>query len=838
MSADLKLAFTLALRELRGGLSGFRVFLICLAIGTAAIAAIGTVRSAIETGLSTQGAVILGGDAEIQLTYRFATDTERAWFKSQGAVSELVDFRSMLVTDQGDRALTQVKGVDSAYPLYGTVRLSPSISVADMLKGRDDLPGIAVDPVLMDRLGLALGDTAMLGSAEFAVMAALERMPDSAGSGFSMGPPVLIASAALEGSGLIAPGTLFETEYRIRTDADLLEMQTQAQTALDGTGYRWRDRRNAAPGIAEFVERLSAFLVIVGLTGLAVGGVGVATAVRSYLSEKTEAIATLRTIGASGRVIFLLYGQQIGMLAALGIGLGLVLGSLVPLLLGPLIEARLPIPAEFSLRARPLLEAAIYSTFSAMLFTLWPLARVEKIRAASLFREGRQGGAGLPALLWIVVCAGLFAALITSAAWLTGLWKLTLWAAVGIAATFLTLFLAAIAAKRIARVIAPRIKRARLLRFALGAIGGSGRETPAVVISLGLGLSVLAAVGQIDRNLRDAVATDLPEVAPAFFVIDIQPDQLDPLLSNLAERDAVTKIETAPMLRGIITRINDRPARDVAGDHWVLQGDRGITYSDTPTEGTTLTHGAWWDANYAGEPQISFATEEALEMGLNLGDSLTVNVLGRDITARVTSFREVDFSSGGIGFILSMNPAALQGAPHSHIATLYAKPEAEGTLLRELSQSYPNITMIRVRDAIDRIAELLSGIAAAVTYGALATLLTGVVVLIGTAAAGERARIHEGAILKTLGATRRDVLSNFLMRSALLGATAGLIAILAGVTAGWAVSTFVMETEFRVAYGSAIAIILGGITATLLTSAYFAWRPLQIRPASVLRAQE
>ncbi|EPX76972.1 ABC transporter permease [Litoreibacter arenae] len=835
----MSLAWRIARRELRGGLRGFWVFLACLTLGVAAIAAIGTVRGAIEAGLTEQGAVILGGDAKVRLTYRYAEPEERALFESMGEVSEAVDFRSMLVTGD-ERALTQVKAVDDLYPLYGEVQLKPAMALDAVFAGRDGLAGVAVDPVLLARLGLSVGDTVKLGAREFAVMAELLRMPDSAGGNFSLGPPTLVASEALDGSGLLAPGSLFEADYMIAMPegVDLEAAKARVETALEGSGFRWRDRRNGAPGISRFVERLSAFLVLVGLTGLAVGGVGVSAAVRAYLAGKTEVIATLRSLGASGGLVFRVYLLQVGVLAALGIAMGLVLGGALPLIFGPLIEARLPVPVDFAVRMRPLAEAALYGALAAALFTLWPLGQAEHIRAAALFRDAQSGVKGWPRPVWIVVCAVVLAALVGSAALLSGLAMLTLWAAGGIMAAFVLLVLAALGVRVLARWLARRMRGFKTLRFALGAIGGPGREAQAVVVSLGLGLSVLAAVGQIDSNLRNAISGDLPEVAPSYFIVDIQPEQLEPLTGALLARDSVSKLESAPMLRGVITQINRQPALEVAPDHWVVRGDRGVTYADALPEGTTITEGQWWGEGYAGAPQISFAAEEAAEIGLKLGDTLTVNVLGRDITATITSFREVDFSTGGLGFVLSMNKAALEGAPHTHIATIYAEESDEAAILRDMAMAYPNITAIRVRDAINRVSEVLQGIAAAITYGALATLVTGGIVLIGTAAAGEKARVYEGAVLKTLGASRAAVLGNFALRSALLGLTAGGIALLTGIAAGWAVSVFVMETDFTVAIGSALAIIAGGVLATLLTGLMFAWRPLATRPAQVLRARE
>lgn len=292
------------------------------------------------------------------------------------------------------------------------------------------------------------------------------------------------------------------------------------------------------------------------------------------------------------------------------------------------------------------------------------------------------------------------------------------------------------------------------------------------------------------------------------------------------------------MLRGIVTRINDRPANEVAGDHWVVRGDRGITYSATPPEGTKVIAGEWWAEDHQGDPEISFAAEEADEMGLSLGDRITVNILGREITAVITSFREVDFSNAGMGFVMSMTPNALAGAPHTWISTIYADEASEAAILRDLATTFPNITAIRVRDAIDRVGEVLRGIAAAVTFGAMATLLTGVIVLIGAAAAGVRSRTYEAAVLKTLGATRFAVLANFSWRAGILGLAAGLVAILAGGLAGWAVSRFIMETDFRFEPVSALAIVLCGVTLSMVAGLYFSFRSLRARPARVLRARE
>ena len=837
---SLRLAAKFARRELRGGLRGFRLFLACLALGVAAIAAVGSVRSGIEAGLAREGASILGGDAELDLTYRFATPEERAWMEERAtAVSEIAEFRSMAVAGD-DRALTQVKAVDAAYPLLGSVLLAPEMPLDAALAVQNGIPGAVMERALIDRLGLEVGDTFALGSQTFTLRAQITREPDSAAAGFALGPRTLVRLDSLEGSGLLSPGTLFDSDYRmlLPEGTDIDAVKAEAEARFTDSGLRWRDARNGAPGVSRFVDRLSAFLILVGLSGLAVGGVGVSAAVRSYLARKTEVIATLRALGADRATIFQTYFIQIGILSLMGVAIGVTLGALAPVLLAPVLEARLPIPSAFGIFPAPLIEAGLYGLLTAFIFTLWPLARTDRVRAATLFRDAWDGASRLPAPPFILATASAIAVLVGLAGWFNGSWWLTLWTLGGIAGALALLALAAFLIRIAARALSHRLRGRPRWRWAMAAIGGTGEGAGAVVLSLGLGLSVLAAVGQIDGNLRQAIAGNLPAIAPSYFFVDIQQSQMAGYTERLENDPAVSRIDSAPMLRGVVTQINGRPAKEVAGDHWVVSGDRGVTYAAEPDADAIITQGEWWAPDYDGPPLISFAAEEAAEIGLSLGDTVTINVLGRDITGTIASFQEVDFSTAGIGFILTMNPAALQGAPHTFISTVYAEPEAEAEILRDLASAYPNITAIRVKDAIDRVAGVLASLAAATSYGAAATLLTGFLVLIGAAAAGADARTYEAALLKTLGASRRMIAGSFILRAALLGLAAGGVALLAGVLGGWAVSTFVMETKYTVIWPSALLIIAGGIVATVLAGLGFARRALQARPARVLRARE
>ena len=815
----LRQAARFARRDMRGGLRGFRIFLACLALGVAAIAAVGSVRESLQAGLESLGAVLLGGDAAVSFTSRFAEDAEVQVLAEQAkALSAIADFRSMAVVGD-ERGLTQVKAVDDLYPLYGQVVLDPPVSLEAAFAGQDGLPGAVMDDLLINRLGLSVGDQFELGGAAFVLMAELVNEPDNATGGFGLGPRTMVHRQGLVGSGLLAEGTLFDSQYRFRLPegADLEAEKTRVMTALEDHGARWQDARNGAPGMSRFITRLSTFLVLVGLAGLAVGGVGISAAVRAYLDGKTETIAILRALGAERRVIFLTYFLQITVLAVIGLIIGLALGAMIPVLLAPWIAGALPVDATISVYPGPLAEAALYGALAALLFTLWPLAQTEDVQPAALFRDAALGARRLPRARYIGLSIAILALLVWTAATLSGMPKLAMWSFIGIAGAFAALVLTGLGIRHLSRWLGhrPWLRGRPIVRMALTAVGGPGGEAGAVVLSLGLGLAVLAAVGQIDNNLRGAISRELPDVAPSFFVVDIQPDQIKGIEARLGSDAGVSRVDTAPMLRGVITQINDRPAAEVAGNHWVVQGDRGLTYSDRPTR-TKVVSGDWWPENYDGPPQISFAAEEAEEMGLGLGDRITVNILGRDIEGEITSLREVDFSQAGMGFVLTMNPSALKGAPHTWLATIYADQASEAAILRDLGKAYPNITLISVRDAITRVTGLMGQVAAAITYGAMATLVTGFVVLMGAAAAGERARTYEAAVLKTLGATRGEILLNFALRSAVLGAAAGVVAVVAGGVSGWAVTHYIMENDFVFEPISAVLIVVGGVVATIV----------------------
>lgn len=452
------LALRLALRDLRGAFASFRLFLVALAIGVAAIAAVGNVTAAIEAGLARSGAELLGGDAEIELTYRFATKDERAFMESTATrVSEVVSFRSLAVAGGSlvsRRALTEVRGVDDLYPLLGEVGLDPPMTLAVALAGSGGHPGAVMEEDLARRLSLAPGDTFRLGTNEFTLAAILKAWPDDANGGFGFGPRTILRTVDLEGSGLIAEGTLFSTFYRLAlpAGADAGSIGAEMRERFPASGLRWRDTSEGLPGTEQVIGRVGAFLMLMGLAGLAIGGVGVSVAVRSWLAARVGTIATLRTLGATRRVIVTAHLAQILIVTLAGIVLGLVLGTLPLLLAASSIQSLLPLPAVFGVYPVPLAQAAVYGGLVALLFALWPLARIEEIRPATLWREGAAAARRLPCWPWLAATGIVLAALILAAILFTGVPSLTLAVFAGMAVTLGLLALAALVLKGTAPV--------------------------------------------------------------------------------------------------------------------------------------------------------------------------------------------------------------------------------------------------------------------------------------------------------------------------------------------------------------------------------------------------
>ncbi|WP_439626539.1 ABC transporter permease [Shinella sp.] len=840
---QVPLALRLATREMRGGLKGFYIFLACIALGTAAIAGVNSVSSAITQAIASQGQSLLAGDVRFELNNRFATPEELKHFQGLGNVSLSSALRSMArLPDGSDQTLVEAKGVDGAYPLYGTLETSPQQPSSALFAKEGEAYGAVVAPLLLDRLGIAVGDEILLGTARLKVTATLVREPDAVSEGFGFAPRLMLSEEALQASGLVQTGSLVENAYRVRlADADLslAKVRTDANKAFPTAGWSIRTSNSAAPSLTANITRFSQFLTLVGLTALIVGGVGVANAVRAYLDSKRSVIATFKCLGAPASLVALVYLMQIALIALVGILIGLVAGALMPMVAMQFLEGVLPVPAEATLYPSALLLAAVFGLLTALAFAIMPLGHAREVPATALFREQGFEAGRLPSWPY-VLGAAVFLAALAGLAIFTAYDRYIAFVFLGaIAFAFVVLRLVAMLitdlAKRSPRVNSPA------LRLAVGNIHRPGALTSSVVLSLGLGLALLVTLTLIDGNLRRELTGNLPERAPNFFFVDIQGTELDGFRDVLKANMPDGKIVEVPMLRGRVMELNGVDVAKVKvppEGQWVLRGDRGITYAKRTPENSTLSEGQWWPEDYSGEPLVSFAAEEGRELGLKIGDKITVNVLGRNITARIANFRNVEWESLSINFVMVFSPNTFAGAPHAWLATMIdpgATAEQESATLKAVTNAFPTITSVRVKDALDVVNELVGQLATAIRAAAAVALIASILVLAGALAAGNRARVHDAVVLKTLGATRATLIRAFSYEYLMLGLATAVFALFAGGVAAWFVVSRIMTLPSSFLPDVAVMTVVTALVMTVGIGLAGTWRILGQKAAPVLR---
>ncbi|MBI2254313.1 MAG: ABC transporter permease [Proteobacteria bacterium] len=841
---DLRLGFSIARREMRGGFKRFGIVIAALALGVGIIAGVGSLSAAIEAGFANDARAILGGDAEFRLAYREADVAEQTALAEGGAVSHAMEMRAMVKRHDGTGTptLSEVKAVDAAYPLYGAPELAPAIPLKDALgRGTDGLFGAVGEPALADRLGLKVGDTITIGEADYRLTALLEFEPDRGLRGFSLGPRLMMSPEALNESGLLQPGALVYHLYRVayKPGLDGAAFLDKLRADLPKAGWRIRDLGDAASGASRFLDRTAQFLNVVGFAALLIGGIGIANAVRAYLESRAQSLAILRCLGATSRLLFTIYGLQILGMAIVGILVGLGIGIALPFVAQSALSSYglriLP-----GLYALPLAFAAAVGLLTAASFSLLPLLRAQRIRPAQLFRAlALELGAvkKVDALIlgivgWIL--AGLI--LLGSEDRVLGTWF--------IIASLIALALFRLLAIGIRDLAAALRRRAQAnewpqaLRFALGAMVRPQAPAAGIVISLGLGLTILVAVGLIQRSLTRDIAETLPAAAPSFYFIDIQPGQLAAFADDVEKYPTATGLEHVPMLRGRISQVNGVPSEKVnapADIAWVLRGDRGITWSVEPPPGAMIVEGSWWPKDYSGDPLISLDAETARGLGLKIGDALTVNILGREITGKIASLREIDWSRLDINFVMVFSPGLISSAPQTHIATVRVDPARESALVKDLAGKYPNVSAIRVKDAISTATRILDAVGWAVRAAAAVALIVGALVLAGAMASGQQRRIYEAVLLKMLGGTRRDVALGYLAEFAVLAGLSAVFALGIGSTGAYFFLTKVMESSWVFDLPLVVGILVLSLLLAVGLGFAGSWRALGARAAPYLR---
>jgi putative ABC transport system permease protein len=839
------LALRYALRELRGGLRGFYVFIACIALGVMAIAGVGSVAASLGDGLAREGRTLLGGDVAFSLIQREAKPEEVAFLRARGEVSVAATLRGMARTGDGRLALVELKAVDGNYPMLGELTLDPKLPVADLLAERDGAFGATADSTLLARLDLKIGDRVTVGGASFQIRSVVGAEPDKLAGGVGFGPRFLVSEAGLRSTGLLQPGSLVRWIYRLKLpdnaagDRAATALIEDARSVLPQAGWEIRSRGNASPQLERTINRFTQFLTLVGLAALLVGGVGVANAVKSHIDRRRDVIAAFKALGATGRDVFTIYLTQVIVLAGMGSVIGLAAGAALPFIIVGVFGKLLPLPVVPALHPEELAMAFIYGLLTALAFGLWPLGRVHDVPVAALFREAVSSEWHRPRWRYLALIALVIVLLV---AVVVGLAYDKRVAAVFVASSVVVFaLLRGIAAGLMA--LARRLPRTRItmLRLAIANIYRPGALTPSVVMSLGLGLAVLVTITQIDGNLRRQFLAALPDRAPSFYFIDIPTNEADRFGEFLKKTAPQSTIEDVPMLRGRIVSARGVKAEDLrpsTDSEWVLQSDRGLTYTGEIPRGSKIVEGTWWGHDYDGPPLISIEKKIAEGLGLRIGDEIVVNVLGRDIPARIGNMRTVDWQSLGINFVLVFSPNAFKGAPHTHIATLTeAHPDAAGDakIIKSVADAFPMVTSVRVREALETIGTVVTNLVLAIRGASAVTLISAILVLGGALAAGHRHRVYDAVILKTLGATRARLLGAYAVEYLMIGFATAIFGVIAGSIAAWLIVTRLMTLSFIWQAGSAAGVVAAALIVTVGLGLAGTLLALNQKPATVLR---
>ncbi|HEY7601390.1 MAG TPA: FtsX-like permease family protein [Methylomirabilota bacterium] len=830
----------LAWRETRGAWRQFGGFLVCIALGVGALVAVLSVAATLDRSLGREARALLGGDVELRSAHPLDPPSEAPVLDLARRGATVARVRELVAMARnparGGALLVELKAVDTAYPLYGRLDTAPARPLDTLLASG----GVVVEEALLTRLGLGIDDPLTIGDATLTVTGVVRKEPDRAASLFTLGPRVLLSAASLDATGLMRPGSRVRHRTLVRLPAAIEPGAARAALvqAMADPAVRVATFDEAQPGLRRFFDQLTAYLRLVGLTSLFVGGIGVAAAVRAFLARKVATIAILRCVGANARTLTAVYSVQALALGLLGSLTGAALGTAAQLALGPLLQPFVPFELESRPSAVAVATGLLAGVLATLLFALWPLLSARAVPPAILLRHPVDAGTVRPRRPWAV-----------AAAIAGGLAALTLWQAgpLKIGAIFIGAAAGALGVLVVAawgtRALAGRLPRPRSVawRHGLGGLFRPGSQTIGVTVALGIGVTLLTAVALLERGLGRQLDLERRREAPSFFFVDVQPDQAETFTRTVTAVPGATAPALVPVIRARLRAINGEPIvrERWAGraDAWRVTREYVLTFADERPTGTVLTRGRWWTPGDRGRAWISVEAEAARVLGVDLGGTLTFDIQGLEVTAEVLSLRKVDWQTLGANFFVIFSPGPLDGAPFAYLGTARVPPEADNTVQERIAAGFPNVTVIPVRDVLQRVTGVLDRIAVAVRLVALFVLGAGLTVMAEALAQSRAQRLYESVLLRTLGATRGRVARAFAVEYGCLGLVAGLGGALTGALTAWIVLRFVLDIPPTLDAAPVAAALLASVALAVGVGFLGTFRLLGRKPLPVLRRE-
>jgi putative ABC transport system permease protein len=880
----------MASRELRSAWRHFLYFQACIALGVGAVVGVSLFSSNVEQAVLREARGLLGGDLEIRLSRPLSAPgiallqglEARGVYRTH--VSELVAMASPGDPSfQGEAAKTQLvelKAVDSRYPLYGVVRLDPDRPLMELLSAdanscHEACLGAVVQESLLIRLGLVVGDPIKIGQASFRITGVIHIEPDRMANMFSLGPRVLISQEGLAAADLVKPGSRLRERHLLKLPESMAisPLLHELRDRLVSESAQVSSYREAQPQLKQFLDQLTRYLGLVGLTALFVGGIGVALSIQAFVREKFQSIAILKALGAESRTIILSYlGQAIALGivgSSVGVGIGIALQVILPQAVSTLLATDLLQQVEFSsllspAAVAPLVKGLGLGILTTLLFSLWPLLTIREIKPAAIFRREIDVDSRLPlpghTSLWRRAIGPLTADPVrtaTAAGIGLGLAGLSIWQAGSL--TIGGLFIGGLLVAVVTMVLAANallfamrslpMPRALSVRQALGNIQRPGGQTLGVMLSIGIGVMVILVIALLEHALVRQVGDNRPTDSPTFFFIDIQPDQARGFVELVHQRTGDLKTQLTPLVRSRLLAINGRKVqvepeqeeqpnqtREAKRKNWYASREYVLTFLEELPKDNTIVKGSWWRPGQVFErPQVSVEEDAAKGLGVDLGAVLELNVQGVAIQAEVASIRKVEWGNFSTNFYMIFSPGSLEGAPMTYVATAHIAPQDEVALQSAVVAAFPNVTAINIGEVLHAFTRVLDRLSLAIRAVALFCLLAGALVMAAALAATRYRRLYEAVILKALGATRGLIARSFAAEYALLGCVAGVIGLVLASAFSWVILRSILELPWSLepsllALGLACTVLL-----TLLVGFLSTYRILGQPPLTVLR---
>ncbi|HEY3368738.1 MAG TPA: FtsX-like permease family protein [Symbiobacteriaceae bacterium] len=830
--------FRTALREFRRGRRRFVFFLLCIAIGVAGLTGIKGFNASLQGALLREARTLMAADLQLS-TGRTATPAQAellAGLPARGiAVAHNVETASMAVNPATrDTTLVEVKAVGPGYPFYGALAVNPPAPLTDETA--------LVGPELLDRLGLKVGDTVKLGSTTFVIGGVIVQEPDRITAGFAMGPRVMITPAGLARANLIQFGSRAQNIYlfKLADPKQVGALRSELTTAFAKERPRIADYREANPTVRRFLDRLTAFLSLVSLVALLVGGLGVANATRVFIQEKLDAIAVMKCLGATNRKVTGVYLTQMLMLGLAGSALGVAAGYGVQLFLPKLAGTFLNLTLTPYLSPEVALQGLLVGVLTAFLFTLLPLTAIADVKPALVFRRA-MGEARLDRRTTVregllLTVTGLGIALIST--WVSGSvkWGFAFVGGLG-AATLLLGGAARVAVGIVKRIRVPRSWPAA--RQGLANLHRPGSQASAVVLALGVGVTLVLTIFLLQRGLLREVRLTSPAGAPNMFFMGLQQADEPAFKAFLRSQPGVLNApDPIPFVRGKLVKVNGKSMEELTlaeNDQRWFNSMQTLSYSATLPSGNELLRGRWWTpADYQDKLVISVESEAATRLHLDVGMTMDLELEGSiPAHAEIMNIRKTtDYRAGG-AFNFVLGPSELGPVPVSFIGQANVAQGAAGPLQREMAAQFPGVTAIDLNDILKTVGTVLDRIGLVIRFVAGFSVAAGLIILASSIAATKFRRTREAVLYKTLGATRSRVWRMFAVEYATIGLVAGIVG--AGLAAGvtWALLRFVMESTYHfellpLLAGIGVTIVLTVAVGVLSTVDVVSAKPYQV----------